>query len=781
MRLSILVTLCFFSFTYSQSPAGIWYFGQKAGVSFNSGPTPVSLDNGELETFEGCSTLCDISGNLLFYTDGVRIWNKNHLRMPNGIGLKGNPSSTQSAIIVPKPGSNTLYYVFTVDYLGNNNGLNYSIVDMSLDGGLGDVTSKNNSLTTPTLEKITAVKHANNTNYWIISHGYNNNQFIAYELTPTGINPAVTSNVGVSIISFNETVGYLKTSPNGELIACANSENSSSIQLFKFNNSTGQLSLISTSSFSANPIGAYGIEFSPNGKLLYASKIDTNNNISQIYQFNIESLNETTINNSKILIASFSNPSRNGIFGALQLAPNQKIYVARNNVPSLGVINNPNTLGIGCLFELNAVDLGSNKSYYGLPAFITSLFNINFSSENYCLGSDTSFHVPNYDAILSTTWDFGDPTSPNNISMSQNPTHVFTAIGTYTVTLTVQTATGTNIFSNQVQIVNTPVANHPTDYKLCEENNGTATFNLLSKNIEILGSQLAADTTISYHLNPTYANNNTNPLPENYTNISNPQMIYARIQPITGGDCYDLTSFQLITNPKPLLGIDKALVYCLETYPNSITLSAENSDPTDVLTFLWNNGETSETIQVNQANTYTVTATNSYNCKATRTITVINSEIAKINYTIQGNIGNYSLIVNAIGTGNYSYALDDSNGNYQSSPIFNNLTPGEHVVYVKDNNGCGIASDNFYIIGYPKFFTPNADGINDTWSLSNNFRKFKFLSIFDRYGKLLKILTPDFPEWNGTYIDQKLPSTDYWFKLTLINDTIESGHFALKR
>ncbi len=781
MRLSILLTICFFNFAYCQSPAGIWYFGQKAGLSFNSGPIPISLNDGQLETYEGCSTLCDVSGNLLFYTDGVKVWNRNHVRMPNGVDLKGSPSSTQSAIIVPKPGSNTLYYVFTVDYLGNINGLNYSIVDMTLDGGLGDVTSKNTLLIAPTLEKITVVKHANNINYWVISHTYNSNQFVAYELTPTGIKPPVASNVGTPILNSTETVGYLKASPDGKLIACANSENSSSIQLYRFNNSTGQLSLISTSAFSVNPIGAYGIEFSPNGKLLYVSRIDTNNNSSQIYQFNIESLNETIINNSRTLIATFTNPARNGIFGALQLAPNQKIYVARNNVPYLGVINNPNTLGLGCLFQIDAVNLGANKSYYGLPAFVTSLFNINFTSENYCLGSSTSFHTPNYDAILSSSWDFGDPASPNNTSIEQNPTHVFTATGTYTVTLTVQTATGTNTFSDQVEIINTPVANQPTDYTLCEVNNGTAVFNLPSKNNEVLGSQLPADHTISYHLNLNDADDNINPLPASYTNITNPQIVYARIQPANGGECYDVTSFQLKTNPKPLLGVDKEVFYCLNTSPDLITLSAENSNPNDVLTFLWNNGETGETIQVNQAGTYTVTATNSYSCKSTRTIKVTNSEIAKIEYTIEGNIGNYSLIVNAIGTGNYMYAIDEINGNYQSSPVFNNLAPGNHILYVKDSNGCGLASENFYIIGYPKFFTPNGDGRNDTWSLSGNFKGFKFLSIFDRYGKLLKILTPNFAEWDGTYIGEKLPSTDYWFKVTLINDTIENGHFSLKR
>jgi len=158
----ILFSLNFFA----QKEANIWYFGDKAGIDFNSG-SPVALLDGALNTLEGCASISDSNGNLQFYTDGSTIWTKDHSVMSNGTGLNGNFSSTQSAIIIPKPDASDIYYVFTVDFQGEPNGLQYSEIDMTLNSGLGAVTStKNVLLLTPVLEKLTAIKHSNNDKKW---------------------------------------------------------------------------------------------------------------------------------------------------------------------------------------------------------------------------------------------------------------------------------------------------------------------------------------------------------------------------------------------------------------------------------------------------------------------------------------------------------------------------------------------------------------------------------------------------------------------------------------
>jgi hypothetical protein len=175
---------------HGQNEFNIWYFGGNAGLDFNSG-TPALLTNGALNTSEGCATVSNSSGQLLFYTDGLNVWNANHVVMPNGSGLAGNPSSTQSAIIVPKPGSATIYYIFTSDGINAR----YSEVNMALASGLGDVTSvKNIFLASNVHEMVTAVKHVNNADYWVIFRVYNSNQYKVFSTTSAGVNTsAVTS------------------------------------------------------------------------------------------------------------------------------------------------------------------------------------------------------------------------------------------------------------------------------------------------------------------------------------------------------------------------------------------------------------------------------------------------------------------------------------------------------------------------------------------------------------------------------------------------------------
>ena len=150
-KILLIVSLILWVNLSAQNEAANWYFGQNAGIQFDdSGNLIGSIDGGQLSTLEGCTSISDTNGNLLFYTDGTLVYNRNHQLMPNGTGLFGDSSSTQSALVVPLPGSDTIYYIFTVDtFIGGpnpDNGFNYSMVDMTLDGGLGDITSKNINL-----------------------------------------------------------------------------------------------------------------------------------------------------------------------------------------------------------------------------------------------------------------------------------------------------------------------------------------------------------------------------------------------------------------------------------------------------------------------------------------------------------------------------------------------------------------------------------------------------------------------------------------------------------
>ena len=168
------INICF-----SQNETANWTFGENAGLNFSYGyPSP--LGSSQLNTTEGCASMSDNTGNLIIYSDGSTVWNKNHEVMTNGLDLLGNDSSTQSAIIIPKPNSDTIYYIFTVDDRAGSNGLRFSEVDLTLSGGLGAVTAnKNILLESPITEKLTAVEASNGEDIWVISHRWESNEFVS--------------------------------------------------------------------------------------------------------------------------------------------------------------------------------------------------------------------------------------------------------------------------------------------------------------------------------------------------------------------------------------------------------------------------------------------------------------------------------------------------------------------------------------------------------------------------------------------------------------------------
>ncbi|MEP7219012.1 MAG: hypothetical protein ABI876_08840, partial [Bacteroidota bacterium] len=267
----------------AQKRNNIWFFGARAGIDFN-GPAPVSIPGGLAASFEGSAVIADrTTGALLFYTDGEKAINRNRVTMPGGLGLNGNNSSTQSSLIVPMPGDSMRYYLFTTDAIENNlaNGLQYSIVDMRLDGGLGDIARKNVPLAAPVAEKLTGILGCDGRYYWVIVHEWGNNAFRAYKITPNGISSPVISAVGIGHNAFQTyAVGYMKLSPNGRKLAVAIT-GANMAQLFDFDTRTGNIT---------NPIDlpfpdttfTYGVEFSPSNALLYVSGFK-----NVIYQYDI--------------------------------------------------------------------------------------------------------------------------------------------------------------------------------------------------------------------------------------------------------------------------------------------------------------------------------------------------------------------------------------------------------------------------------------------------------------------------------------------------------------
>lgn len=400
-------------YIFPQGETNNWYFGNGAAIKFNEDGTVTSLKESKITTFEGCATISNADANLLFYTDGISIFNSEHEIMENGNDLYGNPSNTQSAIIVPKPKDSNIYYVFTVDTIAtledleaSYDGFSYSIVDMSFDNGFGRVVQKNIPLLEASAEKISAIlKDCIDGSLWVITLSSEDgkkktfeledgteystiedyNTFHAFEVNQNGVsNTSIKSTFEHdSINRIYDVRGYLKFSPEGNKLASANQQHNG-LFIYDFDKDTGSVFNEQSIDFQIGEeyyyVEPYGVEFSPNSKYLYTHALtyeyeevlDSTFVASALLQYNI---NFPQISESEIVIEK----DRNIFRGALQLGSNGMIYrtIANdydNGINFLELINSPNLEGEACNYIHNAVEL-DGLAMQGLPPFIQSFFD----------------------------------------------------------------------------------------------------------------------------------------------------------------------------------------------------------------------------------------------------------------------------------------------------------------------------------------------------------------------------------------------------------------------
>ncbi len=402
---------------HSQGEADNWFFGKFCAMTFNTpDKSPEFVMGSVMNADEGCASISDSDGNLLFYTNGETVWNADNVQMPNGEGLHGHNSSTQSAVVVQQPLSKNIYYIFTVDRQGNPYGLSYSIVDMTLDKGRGDVVSKNNYLHYPVSEKITAIRQEDDNGIWIIAHEWGSDRFLAYLLKDTGlVRLPVISRVGTPHSGDNMNAGgYMKASPDGQYVGVAIYWDGI-FEILNFDNITGTLSDPIT--FDTDELKyIYGVEFSPDGSKVYFTQ---SYEPSRIYQVDLKAGNRDDILNSLTVIAeNYSYYS----YQALQLAPDKKIYVAKRNKSYLSAIQKPNEKGAAANFSEYAFDLSPAVSYAGLPTFNQSFFEIYLKitgETELCTGDSLILRCNKYKgAIYKWTGPGGFTSDTNEIIIS---------------------------------------------------------------------------------------------------------------------------------------------------------------------------------------------------------------------------------------------------------------------------------------------------------------------------------------------------------------------------
>lgn len=406
------------------------------------------------------------------------------------------------------------------------------------------------------------------------------------------------------------------------------------------------------------------------------------------------------------------------------------------------------------LFDAEADITGGNNAY-----FITNFF----LTENDAIQDINP--IPNPSAYQNTI--------PNQIVYArvEEQTNCFT---TAALQLTI---------SNNTLVISTQEA--------CDEgdSDGFTGFDLnsITSNIQ---SQIPAGAIVTYYESEADAISETNALSSPYQNTSAyTQTIFVKVT--NNNQCFAISPINLEVLYTPTASEDETVIYCLNAFPETIRLfgGVLNDSPSNYYyEWLFNGNATSVNtsfIDINEVGNYTVIITDPNGCFASRTITVNPSNIATIeNISIQEGSFNNTISVDVSGEGNYEYALDDVNGLYQASNVFTNVQPGFHTVYVRDINECGITEELVSVLGFPRFFTPNGDTVNDTWMVYGTNAQFNQgidVKIFNRYGKLLAQFDHLSAGWNGTLNGRNLPSDDYWFVATLPNGKIYNGHFSLKR
>jgi gliding motility-associated-like protein len=425
----------------------IWYFGGRAGLDFNttgSTPYPAVLNNGAMVTNEGCSSVCDANGDILFYSNGVTVYNRNHVVMQNGDNLAGNPSSVQACIIVPVPGSSSIYYLFSTDALENSfaNGYTYSIIDMNADGGNGAVVTKNVLLWNSCTERMVAARHANGTDIWLITNDNNSNIFRSWLIDCNGLNTSpFVSTVG-QVMDQHLTInnGMLKVSPDTRQLCQTHFPEPDVItfvpgfiQLFDFNNATGAITNARTVTFpTSRPLAC---EYSPDSKLLYLAN-PSGRTIEQI---------EATLASPAAIVASqvTINTAPSAYYG-IQLAPDSKIYLAGIG-STISAINRPDVKGNGCNYVPQQIVLTPGASTLSLPSYINDISTggtnngFTYTIIDSCNGQVQFTGFTTMPGTKTWDWDFGD----GNTSSAQNPIHTFSPVSqNYNVRLRITTTTG---------------------------------------------------------------------------------------------------------------------------------------------------------------------------------------------------------------------------------------------------------------------------------------------------------------------------------------------------
>lgn len=448
-----------------------WYFGEFAGIDFTNGASAVT-DNNMMFSEEGCATISDVNGDLLFYTNGSTVWNKKHQIMVNGKNIGGDSVSTQSAIIMPFTSEETtLFYIFTTEEVYGDKlfQTKAAIVDMKKDSARGQVMVKNLAINHLSTEKLTAT--SGTAGGWLIAHEFGSNIFRSNAVNNQGIGENVYSPVGEvhDITDELSASGAMKFSSDTQILGVTLPRSTGSfLELLDFDHTTGEVTnsrLIDIQE--SDPV--YGIEFSNGSTKLY---LTTNASASKLIQYDLDSINTPTAA-ADIEATKFDGYASGANYGTLQLGPDGIIYMAVDNSSTIGTIGSPNGDDNGAEFNPTEFDLLTRTSRLGLPnageqQSTTGLLVPSMTIQVGCFGQPSRFTGTGRDnSIEEYTWIFGDGTTIS----AQDTTHVYAAPGTYNAQLILRNRCDVDTVLNQHVVISAmaEAPKIPLDTVICDQ------------------------------------------------------------------------------------------------------------------------------------------------------------------------------------------------------------------------------------------------------------------------------------------------------------------------
>lgn len=729
-HLVILSLVVLFPFVlYAQKQDNSWCYGNGRLINFNSVPAP-TLSASSIFATENCATVSDnTTGNLLFYTNGVKVWDRTHKIMPNGTNIGNDTAGTtaQGCVIASNIADTNKYYVFTLEpNSGNPNvrgKLAYTVIDMSLNGGLGDVdySQKNIPIKDSLSESLTLIQ--GNCCMWLLAHSILKDSFFAFKITPTGITTKPVVSVG-GYPYLHNGVGYIKASPDGKKLALSSVQSpvlGSFIALHDFDVNTGKVSngiIIDNINYDLLNAYFYALEFSPN-----SSKLFVNMRIPAVYQYDISLGTAVAIKASKTYIPTPLSDISNG----LQLGPDNKLYVAGGSLAALGQISNPDIMYPGCtyksLFILSTADQHGGN-ILGLPqkaGYVNATFQSNTKKISTCFSQQVALQAP--DGAAYPVWQDGS---------ASNYFYTNTA-GTYWV----KSVIGCTIHTDSFIVVNTDFNfDLGNDTSICTNQPLRIGFNIPDASYQWQDGSTANPYTINkagtYKLK------------------------------ITVNGCSKWDELKVLAKAPPDISLGNDTVLCLGD-----TLILQVSDT--FKSYKWSTGSNQNSIIASTTGNYSVSVFDGL-CTTTDDVNLnffnpsINLGPDELLCTGETKI----LKVNSFPGSTYQWSDGSTN---------DNITVSKTGTYtVKAINKCGEFSDEINVAFencdcipiIPSAFTPNKDGRNDYIQphLSCNVATYKFM-IVNRFGQEVFSSTDPGQKWDGTQNGKNCDLGTYFYLLKL--------------